>query len=92
MGQQRRLKAVACANLEDLLGAGQFEGFDHFGHQRGLGRHLPVGDGQRLVQVGLRHKIGRHERGAWHRAQRLQDAGVAHTCGHDRSDEVFRIV
>ena len=51
-GQQRGLIAIARADLENPLGAGQPEGGDHRGRQRGLGGHLIVRDRHWHIIVG----------------------------------------
>jgi hypothetical protein len=49
VGEQRRLEAVARADFKDALRTRKSQGLDHLHHEGGLGRHLPVGDRERLV-------------------------------------------
>ena len=89
MGEQRRLEAVACADLKNVLGTCESEGFNHLRHERGLGRHLAVGDRQRPVHIGHLDEVGRDELSSWHLAQGLKEARLVHTLGDNRLDEIF---
>jgi hypothetical protein len=89
VGEQRRLEAVAGPDLQDALGAFKREGFDHPRHERGLGRHLTVGDRQRPVQVGPFDEVGRDESRPRHLAQGTEHARIEHALGSDLPDEVL---
>src|SRR5215218_3206537 len=86
VGEQRRLEAVARADLEDALGAGELQSLDHLRRERRLGRHLLVRDRQRPVQVGAlvrsggtKPTLGTSRRASRTRASRTPAATTART-------------
>ena len=89
VGEQRRLEAVAGPDLQDALGAFKREGSDHPRHERGLGRHLTVGDRQRPVQVGPFDEVGRDKPCSRYLAQGTEQARIEHALGSNLPDKVL---
>src|SRR2546426_359308 len=76
-GQERRLEAMARANLEHPLGAVQLERVEHLRHERGLRRDLRVRDRQGYVDVGASSDRGGNEAGTRHVTEGVEHWGVA---------------
>lgn len=87
-GEHSRLKAVPGTDLEDPLGPGERQPFDHPRHERRLRRHLAVWDGERLVEVRAPAEIHRDEAGAGHCAEGRQDTLVGDPLGSQDLDEI----
>jgi hypothetical protein len=85
--EQRGLPAVAGADLEHALVAGQRERFDHPRDERGLRYHLPVGDRDRRVQVRPFRPVRGHEVWARHGRDRGQHALVFDSRRSGRCDQ-----
>jgi hypothetical protein len=88
LGEQRRLKAVAGADLEHTLSAGEPERLDHARDERRLCRDLPVGNRDRDVEVGLVDALRRDEEGARDAQKGVEDALVFDAFGNKRANEV----
>lgn len=81
---------MAAADLEDVLGAVESERLHHPGDQRGLRRHLAVGNRQRLVNICAGHHRARDEPRTRHGAEGIEDALVVDARGLDCLDQVGR--
>lgn len=60
-GEQGGLKAQAGSDLEHALSRPERQRLEHRCHERRLRRHLPVGNRNRFVPVGVRTVASRHE-------------------------------
>jgi hypothetical protein len=89
--EQRRLPAVAGADLQDALVAFEAEGLDHARDERWLCRHLLMRDRNRSVEVGQVGVLQGNELGARHGRDRLQYALVPHTCLASRCDQRLHV-
>src|SRR5690606_27422504 len=75
-GEQRGLVAVAAADLEDRLLAGELERLEHGGDQGRLRRDLAVPDRHWDVPVGVVRVLRGHEPDSPDRPQRVEQPGV----------------
>src|SRR5205823_552827 len=87
--EQRRLEAVARADLEHSLAALEAERLDHLRDQRRLRRHLAMRDWERLVDVGPRCELVRHEPGARDLSKGLQEPLIRYAGSRDQPDEIL---